>query len=345
MKKTICLMLIVLLLCTALSPAVLAAEDDLVGTWYLTDMDDGSGEDNAEKIALMNSLGISATMEIRADGSATIDLFGESHDFTVDFKKGLFRIGDNDVEYILKDGALTFGDDEMTLTFSRQVSAVSGKPGTRVFDYYEFLDMVDYDGTKHDIPPELVNLVIFEDGKGVLTSGSTVMDLEFDFEKKMIASEGETVGEFTLEDGLMTIDDGEYILRFRLGDPGFAGPYILSGMLDEDGNDLSEQLSALSLLGMMPRLTIDEDGHGVMEFGDEKTELFFDFDKMLVTSEEDDGSIAFTYENGSIVLARDEASLTFRRVMSEEAEEAVEETQPTAEEKDPDERDPSEKGK
>ena len=324
MKKTLVWLLAVLMICQILCVGSLAAGEDLVGTWYLVDMDDGSGEDNAEKIAAMNALGIHATLEIRADGTCSIDLFTEQHDFTADFDACTFNINDRVIPYELKDGLLTFGDDDMSLTFSMQSPSV-GAGEKQPFDYYEFIDMVDADGKQSDIPPELVNLVIREDGTAVMTSGTTVMEMVFDFDKGEISDDEDgQIGTFTLEKGILTIDDGEYILRFRLGDPGYAGPYILTGMVDADGKDVSDAMGLLSII----TLTVSEDGTGVLEVLGQQVEVRFDFDKMLVTSAEDDEPVAFTYENGTLTMSSGGNSMVFRRVLtSSSAEEtpAVEE--------------------
>jgi len=327
MKKTMIWLLAVLMLFHVLGAGALAAGEDICGTWYLTDMDDGSGEDTSATIAAMNALGFSATLEIREDGTASIDLYGETHDFTADFEKELFVIGDDEIPYILKDGLLTFGDEEMTMTFSPKVPSSKGSAGSQPFDFYEFIDMLDADGKPSDFPPELVNLVIFSDDTAVLTAGTTTIDMVFDFETGEITSDGEEkIGTFTLERNILTIDDGEYVIRFRPGDPGFAGPYALSGMVDSEGKDLSEEIGALSLLNMLPTLTIDENGDGVLAMLGEETGLHFDFEKMLITGDDDDETVEFTYDKGTLTMSANGNSMTFRRVMAAE-EDAPAETE------------------
>ena len=318
MKKTIAWLLVVLMLCPALGLNALAAGNEICGTWYLVNMDDGSGEDYTEMLSTMSALGIYASLEIREDGTATINLFDETEDFKVDFKAKKFIVDDDELSYIYKDGILTFGDDETTMTFSREEPNAPAGSGAKPFDYYEFIDMKEYDGTLSDIPPELVNLLIFDDGSAVLTSGTTVLEMTFDFDTMEITSDGDKIGEFTLEDDVLTIDDGEYILRFRLGDPGFAGSYILTDLINEDGKTMTDELSALSALNMLPTLTIGEDGEGVLTVGGEQTEMHFDFDKMLVTGDDEDDAIAFAYENGCIKMENDGGSMTFRRVLAQE---------------------------
>ena len=70
-------------------------------------MDDGSGEDYTEMLSTMSALGIYASLEIREDGTATINLFDETEDFKVDFKAKKFIVDDNELSYIYKDGILT----------------------------------------------------------------------------------------------------------------------------------------------------------------------------------------------------------------------------------------------
>ena len=322
MKKAMIWLLAMLMLCQVICAGALAAGEDICGTWYLTGMDDGSGEDTSAMIAAMNALGMSATLEIREDGTASIDLFGDTYDFNVDFEKELFLINEEEIVYVLKDGQLIFGDEDMTMTFSSKIPSSKGSTASQPFDYYEFIDMLDADGNLSDFPSELVNLVIFSDNTAVMTAGTTTIDMFFDFENNEITSDGdEVIGTFTQERNIMTIDDGEYIIRFRPGDPGFAGPYALTGMVDSEGKDLSEEIGALSLLNMLPTLTIDENGEGVLSMMGQETALHFDFEKMVITGGEDDQSVEFAYDKGTLTMSGDGNSMTFRRVMGEAAAE------------------------
>ena len=314
MKKTIVWLLAVLLLCPALTAGVLAAEDDLCGTWYLVNMDDGSGEDHSAEIAAATALGLSATLEIREDGTASINLYGETYDFTVDTKNKNLLINDKEIPYKFEDGVLSFGDEEMTMFFTRKEPEVKST-GEGVFDYYEFVEIVDDSGKKTNNFAHVGNLVLYEDGTGLLDAFNETYELTFDFEKKQYSESGYVVDSFSLEDDVMTIHYSKYSASFKLGDPGFAGPYVLTGMVNADGEDLSEQIGVLAAMDMMPTLSIDEDGKGTMTFMGEEISLNFDFDKMLVTSDDDDEAVGFTYKNGALSLENEGSAMTFRRVM------------------------------
>ena len=49
MKKTVAWLLAVLLLCSLPGVTALAAGNEICGTWYLVDLDDGTGEDYANR--------------------------------------------------------------------------------------------------------------------------------------------------------------------------------------------------------------------------------------------------------------------------------------------------------
>ena len=326
MKKTIACLLAVLLLCSALSGAALAAGEDLTGTWFMTDMDDGSGEDHSKELAAASALGMLPTLEIREDGTATITLFDETHDFTVDYETGEFVINDNRIKYTYKDDTLTFGDDSMFMIFSRQAPAVSAAE-SRVFDFYEFVGIKDEKGKDTNNFARVGDLVLFEDGKATLSAFGEDYVLTFDFEKGQYYESGVLIDEFTLADEVLTIRYGKNTASFKLGDPGYAGPYTITALIDANGTDMTEQLSLLAALNMMPTLSIAEDGTGTLEMAENKIELKFDFDKMLVSSPEDEEgeAIGFTYKNGTLTMENEGSTMTFRRVMPVAAEETPEE--------------------
>ena len=108
------------------------------------------------------------------------------------------------------------------------------------------------------------------------------------------------------------------MLQFRAADPGIVGPYAMTALITEDQGDQTEALSALSLIGLPPTLTIEENGDAHLELFGTTMELHFDFDTVTVTSEEEDEELDFSYENGTLHIEEDGNSMTFRRIPSEE---------------------------
>ena len=96
-------------------------------------------------------------------------------------------------------------------------------------------------------------------------------------------------------------------------------------MVDADGKDVSDAMGMMSII----TLTIGEDGAGALEILGQKAEMRFDFDKMVVTSEDDETPVAFTYENGTLTMSSAGNSMIFRRVL---ADSSAEEQAPAAEE-------------
>lgn len=90
----------------------------LVGNYNLTGLY-ANGEDQSANLQFMEStFGATATMELRDDGTGTMELFGEPVNFTYD--KDKLVINDQENPFTYKDGAITFESDGTTLTFTKQ---------------------------------------------------------------------------------------------------------------------------------------------------------------------------------------------------------------------------------
>lgn len=323
MKKTISLLLVLVLLLSVGGVQALAAGTDpeeIVGVYRLIAMDDGSGDDNTETLEMMAALGMLATLTVEEDGSAVIDLFGDTLELSFDFEAGTAGADGANIPYAYEDGVLTMTNDEYAFTFSK--STPETEKGVGPFDLYVLVGMVNADG--EDITDslealadqdEFTTLTVFRAGDAVIDIFGEVTALTFDFEEGTVVIEGESeASTFTVDDDLMTIvDEDGTTMYFLLTDPGRVGPYEMSAMISEDDGDMTEQLQLLSALGMAPTLVIEEDGSAVISMFGEELELFFDFDKMTVTVE--DETVPFTYENGTIVLEEDGELMSFSRVM------------------------------
>lgn len=310
------LIAIAMLAAAACVPALADEEDTVWGTYTMSSMsDEESGEDMTEMLEMMASLGMAATLTINEDGAAQLDLFGETEEMTFDFDAMTVYVDeDTQVSYTYEDGVLSFGDQDVTMTFTK------GEPElpktNRPFDYYVLVAETDGDGADLE-PDEDADLVLYAEGDGILTYYGEEMDVNLDFDAMTFDLMGQT-GEFTREEDALTLvaPDG-YALQFRLADPGYVGDYTVTGMSSEEDGEMDEDLDMLRAIGLAPTLTINEDGSGSMSMFGVSIEMNFDFDAMTVTSvtEEGEETQSFTYENGQISFESEGSSMTFSRVL------------------------------
>lgn len=89
----------------------------LVGNYDLTGMS-SEGEDQSSSIKVLEGLGLSATMELKKDGTGTMNLFGKES--TITFDRNKIRINDQDMPFTYEDGKITFTEDNASLTFTKK---------------------------------------------------------------------------------------------------------------------------------------------------------------------------------------------------------------------------------
>ncbi len=332
MKRVLAWLMVLMLLCGLGGAQALAdGENEICGSYVLADMDDGSGEDIAALLPMMEAMGMSATLVINEDGTAEMDMFGEKAQMTFDFERKVMTAEGEEIPYTYEDGVLTLAEDEMSLTF--QKDGLSAPKGVGPFTYYTLESYTEEKetelGKKEKSPDQdkeetVPSLVLYQAGDAVMDFYGEVTELQFDFEA-MTVTFGEEPLPFTLEDGLLSFqNEAGAAFAFREADPGFVGPYVMVGIASEEEGDMTEQLAILAALDMAPTLTIDEDGKGELELFGEKLVMTFDFEAMTFTSEEDEEAVPFIYENGKLTLEQDGNSLQFARVMPEKAEESAE---------------------
>ena len=325
MKKILAVLLALTMLAALGSVCALAeGEEDVIwGSYRLVDMEDGS-ERTEDEEAMMAMVGALITMELGEDGHAVLDIMCEEQEAWFDFDAGTFGLEESDrtlMPFTYENGILSFGDGEMTMSFSKDGAASSA---AGAFEYYELEELTDETGAPVEMD-EPGCLYLFEDGSGILDLYGVEGEVTLDFDAMTVDANGET-GTFTLEDGVLTIvDEDGWTGRLRRADPGFAGPYVVTGMITSEG-DMSADLASMAAIGILPTLTIGEDGSGVMELYGTQTEVSFDFDAMTVTgvTDNEDEQTPFTYENGEITIESGGTTLTFGRVLAEAAVEAAE---------------------
>lgn len=326
MKKVWSILLVLVLVFTLSVGALAADEDEIPGTYSLSNMDDGSGKDMSSAIAAMAAMGMAASLDVHEDGSADFDLFGETMELQFDFENKTVSFEDESLDYTFEDGILTFGNEEGAFIFTR--GELELKESNTTFDYYVMEEFMDSGEPGEFEEGDIPELILFHNGNAILSVEGEEVEMIFDFEEMTAAladGDGETLP-FTLEDDLLILraeegDEDNYIV-FRQADPGYVGPYIITELYSEEDGDLSEELTAMAAIGMTPTLTIDEDGVGVLDFFGESETLYFDFDKMTVTDEEGETEIPFSYEYGRITLEQEGATMVISRVLPAEEDAA-----------------------
>ena len=110
MKKLVGVMIACLLVFSLVSCAGLK-KSEIVGTYELISFAAGSTSYTEEQLSTLKAAGKTATLEIREDNTATMDLFGMTNEMT--YNKG------QNVKATFKDGILTLKDNSGTMEFRK----------------------------------------------------------------------------------------------------------------------------------------------------------------------------------------------------------------------------------
>ena len=323
MKKWLSVLLVLLLLCSLCGVTAMAEDaEELPGVFAMVKMVSDEDGDMTDQLKALVALGMAPTLTIEEDGSAELDLFGETETIKFDFDAGTVDVG-NDVvvPYPWEDEVLSFGGDGILFAFSKNASADVEK-GVGPFRYYTLADITD--GSGKSITDEFdeewfatVTLTVFQAGDGYLEDSESRIDVVFDFEN-MTLSDGSDSDPMPVsqEDTTLSIAiEEDEILVFEQADPGRVGPYELVSFGGEDEETLNEQLAVLKAMSMLPTLTIKEDDSAVMSLMGEEVPMSFDFDSMTVTSEGDEEAVEFSYEYGTLSIGNGDDLMIFARVM------------------------------
>lgn len=79
---------------------------------YINDQEENS-------VDLLKALGLSASLELREDGTCTVDIFGQSRECTYNDTAFHMIDSDTDTPYTYADKEITFEDGGNSMTFSR----------------------------------------------------------------------------------------------------------------------------------------------------------------------------------------------------------------------------------
>ena len=89
----------------------------IVGQYEITGMVTKGEETSPEDLALLKSKGLSCTIDLKADGTGTLTLFGEESAVTWDEKN--IKAAGKTIPYTFKDDQITFTNGDASLTFTR----------------------------------------------------------------------------------------------------------------------------------------------------------------------------------------------------------------------------------
>lgn len=90
----------------------------MVGTYELVEMSRGSETYGKDRLDQMKSYGLTATMELKKDGTGFIELFGEKEDLKYD-KKNITIDGDS-ASYTFKNKKVTIEKDGIKMVFEKK---------------------------------------------------------------------------------------------------------------------------------------------------------------------------------------------------------------------------------
>ena len=108
-----CLLVFSLVSCAGLK------KSEIVGTYELISFAAGSTSYTEEQLSTLKAAGKTATLEIREDNTATMDLFGMTNEMTYNASTGIFVLKGQNVKATFKDGILTLKDNSGTMEFRK----------------------------------------------------------------------------------------------------------------------------------------------------------------------------------------------------------------------------------
>ena len=118
MKKVACLIITCLLLFAAVSCGT-TDNSKFVGTYELSKAQGVGINLTSEQIDALKAIGMTATLEIKADNTAVMDLFGEKLNFTYDLRKMIFTYEGKDEKFTFDGNIVAFNNEGRALEFTK----------------------------------------------------------------------------------------------------------------------------------------------------------------------------------------------------------------------------------
>lgn len=104
-----------------------------VGTWDLTEMEEGGQVTGSEDIEMLKGLGLTVNLELKEDGTGALVLFGESMDGKWEAKSATdatFTYEGQTINMKIADGKLTMEQNNSKLTFVKGTASSASASAT-----------------------------------------------------------------------------------------------------------------------------------------------------------------------------------------------------------------------
>ena len=117
MKKTASIILTFLFVLTLASCA--SMKKKIVGTYELTKAEGSGISITEQQLQAAKLLGMTATLEVRSDGTATLDVFGEKTELTYNLDKMVFTNDGDDAKFTFDGKTIVISEDDTRMEFKK----------------------------------------------------------------------------------------------------------------------------------------------------------------------------------------------------------------------------------
>ena len=104
----------------SLSSCGFMKKSQIVGTYDLVSATGNGVSITESQMDTMKALGMTATIEVRDDGTATMDLFGEKMELTYNLNKMVFSSNGSDAKFTFDGTEIAFSEDGTSLVFTKR---------------------------------------------------------------------------------------------------------------------------------------------------------------------------------------------------------------------------------
>ncbi len=104
-------------------------KEDVVGTYELISMTTEDNSVNEQTIHGLRQMGFVATLELKDDGTAEMNVYGKTMTLTYDLNKMVFKADGDMAPFTFEDGRITFTQDGNSMTFQKIEVSASDKNG------------------------------------------------------------------------------------------------------------------------------------------------------------------------------------------------------------------------
>ena len=118
LKKISCILITFLFVLTLVSCGSVN-KSKIVGTYELSKAEGVGISLTQEQIDSMKAIGLTATLEIKDDNTAVMDIFGEKLDFTYDLRKMVFTYEGKDEKFTFDGEKIAFNNEGRALEFTK----------------------------------------------------------------------------------------------------------------------------------------------------------------------------------------------------------------------------------